>query len=200
MTSNKTSVEDKQNAVEDKGQVEDESSSNADDSTRSKQSELSSDEKAKAEHKERVFQGMIDSETLAVIKGEKTLDQVHGAVKDEVTARLGNKVKPETSDEDKIANRVEERLELKSIISEIEEDSRGEAQGDYDAFIKEGKTPEVAREKLRKLYDVKTKSEYENFGQRSQKAGGASKVKVEDLTKNATPAEKRMLKAFGITK
>ena len=190
--SNETSVDNKN--VEDKEQVD--GTSKKDEST------LSEKQIEKDKHRESVFQGMIDAATLAVIKGDKSIEELDNSVKDEVQERLSklNFSKDEsqkTNNDEAIAQRVEERQELKAIVSKVEKDSKDDAESNYAALVAGGKTHAQACNSVRKLYDISTKAEDESFGLRSQKVGGSSENK-KSLLKNANAREKKMLKAFGV--
>lgn len=160
------------------------------------QEELTAEEKEMQNHKDKVFNGMVDSEILQISKGEKTIEDLDPGMRKAVESRMV--IKPEVQkkgESQEILSQLKEELAFDSLLEVIENDEeREEAKADYQAFINSGFTADKARMKVRKMYSLKTNDELADYGQRSHSVGGG---KTREPQQQYTAAEKKFLKAMG---
>lgn len=147
------------------------------------------------EHKDKVWNGMIDSEILKISKGEKNLEDLDPAMRKAVENKMpARQQKDQSTNTEQLAEKVKETLIFDSLLETVEEDQRAEVKSDYDIFIKSGITALQAREKVRKLHGIKTRDELTQHGERFIPSSGiATAVKKDSFN----PAEKKFLQAMG---
>ena len=174
-SNDKDGINDELQAIEDAKQVIEDPNSTEEEKEEAQQVVAKAEAKnkeaeaAKAERKEKAYQDQLKAETAKVANGEKELKDVPEWLKEEVEARISKLApKKETTDEDKLLEKLEARQELKSIKELLTEEEDKEFQAEIDDLQQHGYTLMAAITKTKKQFGILSDSERE---QREQANG-----------------------------